>query len=173
MKPMNPLGMNRLVWIACALLLSAVIWPSQTNAQEEARLDSAWVAVPPSKLDTMRGGLVLPSGLLLSFGIERAVYVNGQLVATTSFNVPDISRITPEQAQGLAGVQDTMLVQIGEGNTFVPNGAGGIVIQNTLNNQDIRALTTLNISANTLGLFQDLNANAALQDALNTAPGGP
>lgn len=166
-------SINQLAWITGALLFGAVIWPRQTNAQEEPRLDSDWVALAPKTLDTMRGGLVLPSGMLLSFGIERAVYLNGQLVATTNFNVPDISRITPEQAHGLSGVQDTMLVQVGEGNTFVPNGAGGIVIQNTLDNQDIRALTTLNISASTLGLFQDLNANAALQDALITAPGVP
>lgn len=159
-------------WIACALLLSGAIWPNQTRAQGD-RLDSSWVAMAPQKLDRMRGGFVLPSGLLLSFGIERAVYVNGQLVATTSVNVPDIANITADQAQGLAGLQDTMLIQIGEGNTFVPTGAGGVVIQNTLNDQDIRALTTLNIGTSTLGLFQELNSNAALQDALIKAPGGP
>lgn len=166
---MKPIA--HIVGIACVLLLSGVTWPGQTLAQED-RLGSDWVAMAPQKLDRMRGGFVLPSGLLLSFGIQRAVFVNGQLVATASVNVPDIANITAEQAQGLARLQDTLLVQIGEGNTFVPNGAGGIVIQNTLDNQDIRTLTTLNIGANTLGMFQDLNANAALQDALISAPGG-
>jgi len=33
--------------------------------------------------------------------------------------------------------------------------------------------TTLNASVGTLGLFQDLNASAALQAALITAPGTP
>ncbi|MGH8077499.1 MAG: hypothetical protein ACREPE_09280 [Lysobacter sp.] len=159
-------------WIVCALLLGGVVWPTQTLAQGD-RLSSDWVAMAPQKLDRMRGGLVLPSGLLLSFGIERVVYVNGQLISTTSVNVPDIARITTDQAQGLAGLQDTTLIQIGEGNTFVPNSAGGLVIQNTLNDQDIRALTTLNIGTSTLGLFQELNANAALQNALINAPGAP
>lgn len=161
-----------LAWIACALVLIAAPWPNPSRAQGD-RLGSEWVAMAPQELERMRGGFLLPSGLLLSFGIERAVYVNGELIATTSINVPDIARMTTDQAQALAGLQDTMLVQIGEGNTYVPNGAGGVVIQNTLNDQDIRALTTLNISTSTLGLFQDLNANAALQDALINAPGGP
>jgi hypothetical protein len=167
---MKPLA--RLAWIISALLLTGVSWPVPGHAQE-VRLGSAWKAVAPQQLDAMRGGMELPSGMLLSFGIERAVYVNGELVATTRFTVADVSRITPGEARGLAGVQDTMVVQIGEGNTFAPAASGGLVIQNTLDNQDIRALTTLNIAANTLGLFQDLNAAAALQDALNTAPGGP
>ena len=162
----------RAAWVLCALLLTAVIWPSQTNAQGD-QLEGEWVAMAPQKLDRMRGGIELPSGMLLSFGIQRAVYVNGNLVATTSINVPDIANITTDQAQQLAGLQNTMLIQIGEGNTFVPNGVGGLVIQNSLNDQDIRALTTLNVGTSTLGLFQDLNANAALQDALINTPGGP
>lgn len=167
MRPIAHIG-----WLAFVLVLLGACLPSQTRAQGD-RLSGDWVAMAPQKLDRMRGGFLLPSGLLLSFGIDRAVYVNGELIATTSINIPDISRITTDQAQGLAGLQDTMLIQIGEGNTFVPNGAGGVVIQNTLNDQDIRALTTLNISTSTLGLFQELNANAALQDALINAPGGP
>ena len=167
MKPISHIG-----WLAFSLVLLGASLPNQTRAQDD-RLGNDWVAMAPQKLDRMRGGFLLPSGLLLSFGIERAVYVNGELIATTSINVPDISRITTDQAQALTGLQDTMLIQIGEGNTFVPNGAGGVVIQNTLNDQDIRALTTLNISTSTLGLFQELNANAALQDALINAPGGP
>lgn len=167
MRPIAHIG-----WLAFVLVLLGACLPSQTRAQGD-RLSGDWVAMAPQKLDRMRGGFLLPSGLLLSFGIDRAVYVNGELIATTSINIPDISRITTDQAQGLAGLQDTMLIQIGEGNKFVPNGAGGVVIQNTLNDQDIRALTTLNISTSTLGLFQELNANAALQDALINAPGGP
>ena len=174
MKPIT-----QLAWIVCALLLTGVSW--QAKAQEaiaagdvgDSGLGREWVAVPPERLDDLRGGFVMPSGLLMSFGIERAVYIDGQLVTTTSFHVPDIARITADQATALAGMQDTMLVQVGEGNTFVPNGMGGIVIQNTLDNLDIRALTTISVASGTLGMFQDLNANAALQSALITAPGSP
>lgn len=171
---MKPIA--RLSWIVCMLLLTGIVWPDQASAAGEGKgssLGREWRSLPTAQLDRLRGGFVTPSGLLVSFGIERAVYVNGALVATANFSVPDIARITVDQATHLASVQDTLLVQIGEGNTFVPNGAGGIVIQNTLDNQDIRALTTLNLSTSTLGLFQDMNATAALQSALLNAPGGP
>jgi hypothetical protein len=174
MKPIS-----QLAWIVCTLLLTGLSW--RARAQESfaaegvdaAGLGSEWVAVPPERLADLRGGFVMPSGLLMSFGIERAVYIDGQLVTTTTFNVPDIARITADQATALTGMQDTMLVQVGEGNTFVPNGVGGIVIQNTLDNLDIRALTTINVASGTLGMFQELNANAALQNALITAAGTP
>lgn len=172
---------TRLAWIMCTLLMTGVVWPGHVSAQEAVdrtgidgpALGGDWVAVPPGRLDRLRGGFVMPSGLLMSFGIERAVYIDGQLVATTRFNVPDVARMTADQARALAGMQDTMLVQVGEGNTFVPNGMGGLVIQNTLDNLDIRALTTISVASSTLGMFQDLNANAALQGALLNAPGGP
>jgi len=170
-----------LVSIVLTLLVVGMFSPGHASDREPIHGDGVvgnpfgrdWVAMPPERLDHLRGGLVMPSGLLMSFGIERAVYIDGQLVATTRLNVPDISRITAEQANALAAAQDTMLVQVGEGNTFVPNGMGGIVIQNTRNNIDIRAMTTISVASGALGMFQDLNANAALQTALLSAPGGP
>ncbi|MHB8913202.1 MAG: hypothetical protein ACYC42_11260 [Lysobacter sp.] len=174
MNPMKPISHR--AWIVCTVLLSGLVLSGHASAQtaiDGDDLGSEWIAVPPERLDELRGGFVMPSGLLMSFGIERAVYVDGQLVATARFNVPDIARITVEQATALAGMQDTMLVQVGEGNTFVPNGMGGIVIQNTLDNLDIRALTTISVASSTLGMFQDLNSYAALQGALLSAPGGP
>ncbi len=178
---MNAPAINAITRVAWAtLLLAATAWSGQLSAQQlfdansadDHDLGSEWIALPPERLDRLRGGFVLPSGLLMSFGIERAVYVDGQLVATARFNVPDIARITVDQANALAGIQDTLLVQVGEGNTFVANGMGGIVVQNTLSNVDIRALTTINVASSTLGMFQDLNFNSALQDALANAPGG-
>lgn len=184
MKPMY--RATRLAWIVGTVLLAGAVWPGHANAQQPTGRDggdrhgldnhglgSEWIAVPPERLDRLRGGFVMPSGLLVSFGIERAVYVDGLLVATTRFNVPDIARITADQANALAGMQDTMLVQVGEGNTFLPTGTGGLVIQNSLDNLDIRALTTISVASSTLGLFQDLNSSAALQGALLSAPGGP
>lgn len=126
------------------------------------------------RLESLRGGFELPSGLQASFGFERVVYVNGELMATTRVNIPDISAITPEQAQALAAARQTTLVQIGEGNTFnAASMGGGLVIQNTLDHQDIRVLTTLDVGTDMLGHFKELNAQAALQDALITAPGAP
>lgn len=164
-------------YLLLACLLGGSVWPCIAGDPVGAasrQLGPEWVAVPPGRLDVMRGGFELPSGLVASFGIERLVYVNGALVATASVHIPDIGRMTPEQAQGLAEVKRGMLVQVGGGNTFNPSGAiNGLVIQNSLDGQDIRALTTLNVGVGTLGMFQSLNANAAMQSALQGAVGSP
>ncbi|MBP0635753.1 MULTISPECIES: hypothetical protein [unclassified Cupriavidus] len=62
---------------------------------------AGWKPVAHEKLDEMRGGFEMPN-LQVSFGIERAVYINGALVVATSINIPDVGRITAEQAARLA-----------------------------------------------------------------------
>lgn len=161
-----------MMWITTALGLGCMAWPVTGHAQEDVS-GPEWIALGSSRLDALRGGFVLPSGLVLSFGIERAVFVNGELVASTRIAIADASRMSSEQAQALSDLQGTLLVQVGAGNTLQRSGPGGVVIQNTLDGQAIAVATTLNASVGTLGLFQDLNANAALQAALITAPGTP
>ena len=160
-----------------AALLLATAWPCVAGGPGEAAtgaLGPEWVAVAPERLERTRGGFELPSGLALSFGIERVVHVNGNLVASASVHIPDVARMTTAQARDLAEMNRGVLVQVGEGNTFTPSTSiNGVVIQNTLGGQEVRALTTLNVGVGTLGMFQQLNANAALQDALNTAAGAP
>ncbi|WP_439686888.1 Flagellin [Cupriavidus oxalaticus] len=62
---------------------------------------AGWKPVAHEKLDELRGGFEMPN-LQVSFGIERAVYINGALVVATSINIPDVGRITAEQAARLA-----------------------------------------------------------------------
>ncbi|WP_432261548.1 flagellin [Cupriavidus sp. TMH.W2] len=62
---------------------------------------AGWKPVAQEKLDDIRGGFEM-RGLHVSFGIERAVYINGDLVVATSINIPDVSRITADQAARLA-----------------------------------------------------------------------
>lgn len=62
---------------------------------------AGWKPVAREKLDETRGGFEMP-GLQVSFGIERAVYINGALVVATSINIPDVARMTAEQAAHLA-----------------------------------------------------------------------
>jgi hypothetical protein len=125
--------------------------------------------VPNERLDTVRGGFDLGEGLEASLGIERAVYIDGNLVTYTSVNIPDLAHVTTQQAMALASALSTINVQNGPGNTFDPSSGGnitaGTVIQNTLNNQTIRNLTTLNVAVNTLNAFRDEGMQQALQAA--------
>ncbi|MFC4528120.1 hypothetical protein ISN76_13950 [Dyella halodurans] len=129
-----------------------------------------WTPVSEDTLDDMRGGFDLGNGLVASFGIDRAVYVNGDLVTTTSFNIPDVSHITTTQAAAMnAALNSVSLTQVGPNNTFNPGSlsktTAGTVIQNTLNNQNIQSITTINASVNSLNAFRQANFQSALQQA--------
>lgn len=172
--------MNAIAGLAslCALAISACL-PLPVRADDidsppPLLLGQEWVPVDPARLAEMRGGLMMPSGMLLSFGIERLVYVNGELVASATLQIPDLGRMTADQASALAAINEGRVVQIGEGNRIDP-GAGGnaLVIQNTLDGQAISALTTLNVGVDTLGMLQEINTYDALHNALIASPGSP
>ncbi|AXF01991.1 hypothetical protein [Paraburkholderia hospita] len=151
--------------------------PPERGHEVKARADTEdpnWsskttVAISEEKLDTMRGGFDVANGLKVSFGVSRMAVVNGNLVTQTSFNIPDLSNMTTQQAQSLAAANIGSLLQNGGGNIAQQGsvqGLSGAVIQNTLSNQNIQALTTINASVNSLGLFKSMNLGATLNNAL-------
>lgn len=127
-----------------------------------------WAPVSAETLDDTRGGFDMGNGLVASFGIDRAVYVNGNLVTSTSFNIPDIAHITTAQAAAMSSALNSVSVtQVGPNNTFDPSALGqtsaATVIQNTLNHQNIQTMTTVNASVNSLNVFRQANFQNALQ----------
>jgi len=195
--------------------------------------DLDWAPVGNDKLDAVRGGFDLGSGLIASLGIQQVAYINGNLVVSTNINIPNVANITSQQATALASVLNTVnVIQNGPGNTFNPSSSGqnsvavtaqssaaaamqsnvdattpnsppsaaqnttaateqniaaatgqsiaaamgqdtaaATVIQNTLNNQAIHSLTTLNISVNTLDALRNMNLQSTLQAAQLLSPG--
>lgn len=119
----------------------------------------------------MRGGFETPTGLKISFGIERAVYINGNLVTTTSLNVSDLSKLSAgaAQAAGLSGAS-LGLIQNGPGNTFAPGqiaaSSVATVIQNTLNDQKIQGVTLINATVNSLDLIRRANVQSSILNGL-------
>jgi len=162
----------------CLLFLagSACLGTSLAAEERQAFRPDEWMAVSDQQLDTQRGGFDAGSGLAVSFGIIRTVMVNGDLVSKTSFNLPDVTKITSEQARlASAAIADSGLVQIGP-NNFVDAGvssslATGTLIQNSLNDQQIQTLTIINTGVNSLGLLKALNTQTVLNDALLGAAG--
>lgn len=164
-----------LVAIACVTLAS-VAWAECAIAKKGAEplpVSSGWLALPDSRLAQMCGGFSLPSGLVISFGIERAVFVNGQLVATTQLQINDPARLTPSTAARLAEFDGKVLVQVGAGNTVHSQDSAGLVIQNSADHQAIRTLTRLDVSVSTLSTFKLANIEASLQNALVNAALSP
>jgi hypothetical protein len=166
-------------WILAAAGIPAMIshaapaLPEDTAAR--AASGSEWTTVSNRRLDEMRGGFDLGSGLLVSFGITRAVYINGDLVATNSFTIKDFSKLTPDQVQIVSQQASALnLVQNGSGNTFNPAAIASspaTFIQNTLDNQHIQNQTIITASANSLAMIRGMNALTTLRDALNGSLG--
>ncbi len=128
-------------------------------------------AVSEHRLEAVRGGFDFGHGLLASFGIERAVYINGHLAASSSAQVPDVGRMTPDQAAALAATTGTVeVIRNGAGNSVDASAFNQVtaatVIQNSLDNQDIRSLTTIHAAVNSQVAFRSLNLQQSLQAGL-------
>lgn len=78
--------------------LAAILPPEPSPAASFGPVASA------DRLDGVRGGFTTPSGLQFTFGIERAVYVNGDLVAVTTLNLSNLHQdIQNQVAQSVGG----------------------------------------------------------------------
>jgi hypothetical protein len=130
--------------------------------------DHQVVAVSEQSLDRVRGGFLV-DGLNISFGIERAVYINGSLVTSTSFNVSDLGRITGGRAPAF-DANTIALIRNGAGNTVttgsIPSGSVGTIVQNTLDGQKIQNVTVINATTNSLGVLRGLNLQSSLRSAV-------
>ena len=160
--------------LCCALLLAAGngCFGAGPGAKSGGLFNPGeWKAVSDDKLDTLRGGFEAGNGMTVSFGLVRTVTINGDVVNRTSFNLPDVSKISAEQARIVsAAIAETSVVQNGSGNVVSESVrsqlTGGTLIQNSLNNQTIQTLTVINAGVNSLGLFKSLNLQNALKDSL-------
>jgi hypothetical protein len=165
MRPLSKISfLNHLIVIPaiglCALLVTGASH-AQTQSGSTAKA-SVWLTVSDRTLDKLRGGFDLGSGLVVSFGVTRMVYINDQLVTTTSFQ---LGQQIGSQAQ---------VVQNGLGNT-VESGAAGVpmatYIQNTLSGQTIRNQTVIQANTNGLSMLRGLNLNTMISEAIANAIG--
>jgi hypothetical protein len=166
---------GRLLVALCALLMGAT-----SLAHAEASLDKAeapfWMTVSNKRLDKLRGGFDLGLGMVVSFGISRATYINQELVTNMTLQLGDLSKLTASQAKQL-GEQINLqpqIVQNGSGNV-VDSGAItlplGTYVQNSLNNQVLRTQTVIDITTNGLGVLKNANFQTMMQEALTNALG--
>jgi hypothetical protein len=146
--------------VLCVGLAVGVSWSQLVHATED------WTAVSDDLLGEMRGGFDAGAGLRISFGIEREGYINGRLVSATRFNIADIARMDAGQATAIAQT----VIRNGAANAIdAPKAAqpsAALLIQNTLKLQDIRSLTVINATSNSLDLIKGLNLQSTLADAL-------
>ena len=132
------------------------------------------MAVSDSTLDSQRGGFDIGTGLLVNFGISRAIYINGVLMSETTLNFGQLDKLTAAQATELGRqLSGLNLVQNGPGNTVEgPLGGVGTVVQNTLNNQNIATHTVINAQTNGMSVLKDLNTAATITEGIARGIGG-
>ena len=152
-----------------ALPTIATLEPARERKVRPSPFGSELVAVSELALDGVRGGFVTDN-LSISFGIERAVYINGALVTTTSLNLSDLGRLTAGRGTTVMDTGTLGLVQSGAGNS-VSTGAFlastiGTVVQNTLDGQKIQNVTVINATVNSLGILRGLNLQSSLRGAV-------
>jgi hypothetical protein len=136
-------------------------WPHESGQPEPvAAFGTGAQVVAASQLDEMRGGFDTPQGGRIAFGFERAVYVNGQLFATQTLNVEDLARLAGSGQPGAAVVQN------GANNVASLAGAGSgsapLIIQNSLNDQVIRTVTTISASVPALSTLRAVTQMRAI-----------
>ncbi len=161
----------------CLCLMACVSHAQSQAAASPAatQQDDLWLTVSDRKLDHLRGGFDFGSGLVVSFGISRVVYVNEQLVASTAFELGDVAHLSQDQVHALGQQLATMtgqVVQNGPGNTIDPSALSvplSTYIQNTFNNQNIRVETVIQAATNGMSMLKGLNFQALMNDALTNA----
>lgn len=175
--PFARTGLGLCLWLAAASVMTPAqaAGPGPDDADTPRASAGVWMTVGNETLDSMRGGFDPGNGLLVSFAITRAVYINGSLVTQTTLDFSHLTDLTAAQSTQLGKQLASMnLIQNGPGNTAqaLPNGASvGTIVQNTLNNQQIRSQTVIDASSNSLGMMKNLNTLGSLNSALNAAIG--
>jgi hypothetical protein len=148
------------------------------------------------ELESMRGGFEINANglrLLLSFSIESLNYINGALVSSTVLNPVSLTQLNasdvgiasssaavsgatvtsiPLTRQALSNAQfgSVTVIQNGAGNTFVlPQSLSSIstIIQNSVNDQVIQNLTTLNVTLAARQAAAQMSLNSALNQAIS------
>jgi hypothetical protein len=146
--------------LALACLCAAAVAQGFENA---APVDDAVLA-------RTSGGFELPARLNAALQLDRAAYVNGELVADHSVRIADLGAMTAQEAAALAEAARPLVIQNGPRNSFdvAQVGQAATVIQNTLNDQRLASMTTLRVEVNSLAAYREANFQQGLQQQFFT-----
>jgi len=108
--------MNTRLCLALAIPLAIAAVPTQARAADRWGGIDRWTPVSDARLAQARGGFDIGNGLMASFGFDRTVTINGVTTTIANVHIPDISKMTKDQAQALEAATRAQLVQNGPGN---------------------------------------------------------
>lgn len=97
---------------------------------------SIWHAVPDSTLASLRGGFLLPNGVIVDFNFKKSLFQNGELTSQSYFQSPDnLSLLNKDNFNLGSNFSESIFTSI---------------IQNDLDNQTLTSITTIDISIENL-----------------------
>jgi len=109
--------------------------------------NNSWLAVSSAELDASRGGFILPNGIIVDISINKYILTNGTETYSYNYQSP----------------VNQLLVQGGRLNlsSKLTNSPLTTIIQNSLDNQIISAINTINIDIRNLN---SVNHNISSSD---------
>lgn len=163
-------------WLAgLALLVPASAMAAECNNWDDL------VPLPTARLASLRGGFEVAPGLNLSFGFERAVYVNGELIASSRLAISALGNVSTSTTPSAAALAAASSAMPQSGNTLIVANGGVAVqlpsttniisgVQNTLNNQTIQVRTTIDATLSSMTQFRaQLFSDAFRQSTIDSA----
>lgn len=153
-------------------LLLAIMMSATNSAHADSAECNDCRPVASSELELIRGGYLGGDGLEVTFGIERAVFINGILQATSTLNVPLLGS---ESSQALPDhlLSNAMIVrQNGVNNKIdIAGGQSGLFtfIQNSLDFAAIKNVTQINATVNVLDTYRNMNLRSLINQQLINA----
>ncbi|MEH6710989.1 MAG: hypothetical protein V7733_07215 [Paraglaciecola polaris] len=109
---------------------------------------SHWQAVTDSTLSSLRGGFVLGNGVVVDINFQKSIFRNGELTSHSYFQSPQDLNFLGKDEFNLRSV--------------LPNNTLNTVIQNTLDNQTLSAITNIDITIKNLEQAQQAFAHSEL-----------
>lgn len=132
-------------FVGWMLVLAMPAMPAMAQGPPDG--PDGWATAPDAQLEAARGGFETGNGLLVALGVERLVEVNGVVVARHRVELADMARLA-NSAEARAALAP-------------------VLVQNSMNGQLIRSLTTIDLTVNALSTLKSLNLEGNLRQALS------
>lgn len=141
--------------LGAVVFFAALVAPFQAMSDIASDIDGTGVSenYPPVDdytLDDMRGGFLVAGGLEISFSIERAVMIDGELVSRTMIEVPRAEAAVGSPADAVT----------------IPLSGFMTLIQNSLDFKTIENLTIIDLEVSNLRSIAVASFGAMLTDQI-------
>lgn len=171
--------------LGAAIAVPLILTPSIAFANVDQQFSSAFAGAPvvsAAELARQRGGFMLPSGLMVNFGMEVQQFVNNTLTNDVKADFSAQNHFTVTQTHGDTTTMQTYTQLPPGGLSFPTTSNGGLtqqtvnivnntiqsLVQNSANGQSLKTVTTVNIATQGLAnLLHQAGTNSQVMNAIH------